>query len=318
MPEELQKFFKLLHLGLTGGKAVPGMVLPDEWRFIFSFARLHQVQAVIYDAVSDLLDQECPDAALASRWKEDVSLIEERYRRARAVFDVQKKAWEAHGINAVMMKGLTMAELYPNPSRRVQGDIDWWFLTEADFSRGLELARNNGVTLVTDSDGDVHYTLGGVVIEHHRQGYEYEGKVGVLVYLQEHILKHAMVFGVGLRQICDYALARKEYMETLDGAEYSSLLERKGLVKWNALLDASIGIMGIMPEIFKLNTSVPDKDSMSLASIVMEDGNFGRTKGKLSRALSFLKRMPLFLRYVPGIYKKRLVSLCSGHLKRLF
>ncbi len=204
------------------------------------------------------------------------------YKRVKAVAEVQTKAWGNHSIRAVQLKGLTFAQLYPNPERRIQGDIDWWFPEEEGFERALEVARNN--------------------------------------HVQEHILKHAMIFGVGMRQICDYALVRKAYIDKIDRGEYAAALEERGLSKWNALLDSAVIKMGILPEAFsKEELSAKAKSKCDyLIELILKDGNFGRERRGVRKWMSFLKRMPFFMTIAPKPMRRRLSALVKGRAGRLF
>ena len=103
-----------------------------------------------------------------------------------------------------------------------------------------------------DSDGDVHYTLSGVVVEHHRRWNDAssararrvidalspETPEAQLIMRNVHILKHAMVGGIGLRQLCDLAMAYRHYDGQYDPASLTGKLREAGLGKWNGLLNA--------------------------------------------------------------------------------
>ncbi|MCQ2136162.1 MAG: nucleotidyltransferase family protein [Bacteroidales bacterium] len=319
MVDSLEKtLFELIHLGLAGGKVKPGQVAPELWLPLFAFSRSHCVHTIVYDAIDGVPGG--PDQDLMLVWEKEVKSMADFYKRVKAVAEVQTKAWENHSIRAVQLKGLTFAQLYPNPERRIQGDIDWWFPEEEGFERALEVARNNDVKIVFDSDGDLHYMLGGVCVEHHRKGFRYEGEMGVLVHVQEHILKHAMIFGVGMRQICDYALVRKAYIGKIDRGEYAAALEECGLSKWNALLDSAVIKMGILPEAFsKEELSAKDKSKCDyLIELILKDGNFGRERRGARKWMSFLKRMPFFMTIAPKPMRRRLSALVKGRAGRLF
>ncbi len=145
---------------------------------------------------------------LAARWATEVLENERGYERMASVIDLQRRAWEKRGLEAVLQKGHSVAAYYPVPEHRSCGDIDWYFPRREDFRKACRVAQENGLELKWDSDGDVSYTLSGMVVEHHRKGMPQDTPEQMLLMLEDHVLKHAMVMGVGLKQVCDVAILR--------------------------------------------------------------------------------------------------------------
>lgn len=212
----------------------------QEWFDLFAQARRHKVQGVIWPVVAELPSV---PSDLLQRWRKESELISARNRRLCAVADKQAAAWKKRGIRAVELKGRTAAAFYPEPHLRVCGDIDWWFPTEDGFRLALLAARENGCHPEKDSDGDYHYLLGGVVVEHHRHGLEADGEAGQLLLLNTHLLHHAMGAGIGLRHLCDLALALDALDGRYDRGEYLRLLSDRRLALWNAVVEEAVGLM---------------------------------------------------------------------------
>ncbi|MDD6364824.1 MAG: nucleotidyltransferase family protein [Bacteroidales bacterium] len=145
---------------------------------------------------------------LAVRWATEVLENERGYERMASVIELQRRAWEKRGLEAVLQKGHSVAAYYPVPEHRSCGDIDWYFPRREDFRMACRVAQENGLELKWDSDGDVSYTLSGMVVEHHRKGMPQDTPEQMLLMLEDHVLKHAMVMGVGLKQVCDVAILR--------------------------------------------------------------------------------------------------------------
>ena len=61
-----------------------------------------------------------------------------------------------------------------------------------------------------------------------------------LLLLSSHILKHAMGVGIGLRQICDYAVARRHYEGRVNEEEMREVWRMTGLEKWQGLLEGFV------------------------------------------------------------------------------
>ena len=66
-------------------------------------------------------------------------------------------------------KGQGLAAMYPNPLHRTPGDIDWYLPGIENFSKALALVKSKGLAPEIDGDGDYHYSVNGVVVEHHRR-----------------------------------------------------------------------------------------------------------------------------------------------------
>ena len=312
--------FNLVRAGLGFGWDSLPELSPEEWRAVYESAARQSVQGVVFSAVESLPydSPSRPPKALLARWALDVQGIESFSRRNRAVMLKQKEVWDRRGVDAVLLKGWSVAQYYPQPERRVSGDVDWWMRTPEAWDKALAVLASNGIKPETDSDGDIHYELGGVVVEHHRSGLVEDGPAGVLFLLNTHILHHAMVMGVGLRQLCDYAVAREAFRrESGDGwpavlGRYGELAAAGGLTKWTAVLDGAVAEIGL-PDA-DVDPSVRRK-SLRLLDLVIADGNFGLDKR--NRFGGFFSRAGLLLGICPGTFIRRWLSLAAGRIRRL-
>jgi len=289
-----------------------------EWEELYQVARRQAVDGIVYDAV-------CGNAALAdsmpegvaTRWVVDVEDNEAGYRKMSAVIDAQRKAWEKKGIEAVLLKGHSVAALYPEPSHRRCGDVDWYFPVSGDFARANKVVRDNGLELKVDSDGDVSYTLSGVIVEHHKDGFRQDTLTDMVVMLEDHVLKHAMVMGVGLKQVCDVAVARAALASSSGVDSLDAALAYAGLAEWDRLLCAALRTMGLLPDPdVESGLGVPASDAELLVDLFMSDGNMGLDKK--NRFSGFWKRVLLLARYAPRQLASRWFSLAWGRVFRLF
>ena len=189
--------------------------------------------------------------------------------------------------------------MYPEPLLRECGDIDIYFPGHDGISDPL--AGITGAARERQPDDSWVYVVDGIIVEHHtdlldiqsprakryvkrlieEKGFEKVvtgNGVEVLVpapevnllLLSSHILKHAFGVGIGLRQFCDYAVARRYYEGRVNEEEMREIWKRAGLAKWQELLDA----------FFVKKTGV-------LLDIVLKGGNFGvysKDRENVSRA----------------------------------
>lgn len=301
----MSQSFEIL-LKLLRGEQIPAQS-PEMWEEIHLQASRQAVLGIAFDgalrAASGELASLGVSEELEQHWRGEIERIEAACVRVEKVAAAQQLAWEKREIDALILKGLTVAGMYPVPRHRMPGDIDWWFPSEEDWTKARAVVEENSLTPVFDSDGDFHYKLSGVFVEHHRKGLEAEGPAGVLLYLSEHILRHAMVFGVGLKQVLDYCVALNFYEGLYERDEYLALAASRGLTRWTALLE-------------DLGAGTMNRDVRNFLELVERDGNFGF--GKKRRWSGLWARLGLFLRVAPGRLLQVWGGLVRGRLRRIF
>lgn len=287
-----QAFLDLL-LDAIGWKSCAGISLsPQEWREVYAQSFRQAVCGLVWNAS---VENGCIlPSDLSQQWKTVAGVIRRDNERINHIVGLQRAVWEREGVNAVLLKGPESAKMYPDPGLRMGGDIDWWMVTDADWNRSLEYVCSKGIECSKDSDGDVHYELGGVVIEHHRDGLVCEGPLGELFLRCEHVLHHAMVYGVGMKQVCDYLVALKYYEGKYDESEYDMLLRSRGLARWEKAL------RGLNPALLK---------------IVLSDGNMGF--GKKIRLRGLIRKVLFFAGVCPTIFCRRWWGLIIGRIKNI-
>ncbi|MDO5442419.1 MAG: nucleotidyltransferase family protein [Bacteroidia bacterium] len=303
-----------------------------EWQELYVQSNRHTVLGIVFDGLQELPSGEGRiPMPLFAKWAVEVEGTEKAWKLQHAIVEAQKAAWEKRGIKGVVLKGQTVAAMYPHPERRTSGDIDWWFGDENDWRKANEIAAANAGSLTEDSDGDVHYTFKGVVVEHHRKwndassrkarkalaGLKPDIPEATLAMLELHILKHAMVMGIGMRQVCDLVMARRWFEGKYDTSAFEELMGCCGLAKWNALLD------GLIEKCFGpgkcYDESTADADDVGrLLELILADGNFGLEHGRGAGCVigSVWGRAGFFMKYAPREFLWRLGRLTIGRLKR--
>jgi len=147
------------------------------------------------------------------------------------------KLLKGKGIQAVFMKGVTVAHRYPNPLHRAVGDIDF-VVAKQDFKdtlKALEEIADVDYGLVHEHHGMTH--IGDITIEPHYKvhNYQYEANDKAVqeifndvfpnklryididgeqipvfpptmesVFLVSHMVNHVYEEGLGMRQVIDY------------------------------------------------------------------------------------------------------------------
>ena len=302
-------FLYVLKAGLWGvlpeGPAPVGLT-DSKWAVLLKQAQAHAVEALISDGAGLLPEDQRPSFQQLAPLAMAVDSIERGNQRVNAVLKSLAAFWKKKGLTAVLLKGQGLAGMYAKPEHRTPGDIDWYFPGKENFKKALALVKAKGVALVLDGDGDYHYSVNGVVVEHHKKWCDIsspfkQGRVALiekafgysrgpeytvpapltnLIQLNVHILKHVLVMGVGWRQLCDLAKATKFYNGQYSSEDYNDAVCKLGLKRWSRLLygvlakylGSDCAWMPVVP--------LANRDVDRLADLIMGCGNFGRESGK--------------------------------------
>lgn len=336
-------FFYVLKVGLWGEvPESPQSISQTDWIEILKSTRAHSLMAIVADSASLLSSGNKPSLQLIAELASAEQTAEKGNELVDAVLRQTAVFWEKQGVTAVLLKGQGLARLYANPLHRTPGDIDWYFPGKENFNRAVSLVKAKGIVPVIDGDGDYHYSLNSVIVEHHRKwcdlsspfkrgriakiekefGYSRGSDYAILapltnlIQLNVHILKHMLVMGVGWRQLCDLALATRYYCGQYSTQEYIKAVKELGLMKWSRLL------YGVLADYLGTDCAwmpvapMTGSDVDRLAKVIMDCGNFGRESGKRMFG-SYASSAFLLCRYVPGEVLWRPVMLSFNRLGQL-
>ena len=236
------------------------------------------------------------------------------------MFERTQKASEwfyENGFRNCILKGQANAIMYPDPYLRTSGDIDIWL--EGSRDKILEFTTkyyNRPATrlhvdfpMFRDVQVEVHFHPSSMLSPiKNKQLWKYfdsvadaqfnhkatspDGKYSFYVptnefnlfYQIDHIFRHLVVRGIGLRQIIDYFfLLRKRYNDGATPEDDKQLI--KTLNKFN-LHRFSRAMMYILHEVLGLDekylyTKPHEKEGKFLLSEILEGGNFGKYESRL-------------------------------------
>lgn len=232
----------------------------------------------------------------------------------------------------IIVKGQTVAALYREPYTRMPGDIDFYV---KDYKGTAEtLSKEWHITLPEKIIGkEVSFTHNGALYEIHKalvgfgskKNQQYWKKLmetppniievdGVqvkalepttyAVYVFIHLFFHFIREGVGLRQLCDWAMVLHMWKDEIDKNKLQKILHELGMEKayctFGYILLDKLGL-----EYFPFGISVKDIDtSHEILKDIMRVGNFGKygRKGKKGKWSYKLETMRLTFRNVFKYY----------------
>lgn len=278
------------------------------WRSLMALAEKETVAGLLCESLTRCCRLRKQDAAATYAALGDIGLLN---RKADAAVAALATLLGRHGIRYLVVKGQTLAALYPHPRARMAGDIDFYVWPD-DFSRArraIEQAWH--VEMEDDADGGLHLSFeheGNYFEMHYRllcfasrsvqrrfdrlvDGAETVsvtvGGHGVatlepvmnVVYTFLHLYRHLMELGVGLRQLCDLTLLLDHYRRVRregDDERLRLTLDALGFRRaFCAVGWLCMDRLGL--EWFPL--AIPEADKRyadAILSIVFRRGNFGQ------------------------------------------
>lgn len=315
----------------------------EEWEQVFRLSRQQTVTGLVYQGLQYLPDGMLPPEPVLIRWTAEADAIERMNRKMNQSLSELYLMLHSKGLSPVLQKGQGVAQFYEKPLLRECGDIDFYFNNSRAFSFAAAYVRMHKVAVKKMPDKSLFYLWNGIEVEHHtrlfdlhnpflqcylnklerEKGYEHfrllppsELKISIpspflnLLMLDLHILKHALGWGIGLRQLCDMARACYKLHEAINPDEMEKVCLKLGLERWNPLLHTFLTEhLGLPVSYLPYGTTAPD--AQPLLDIIWHSGNFGYRlagrnasdlpvwKRKLRTANIFRKNLNFARRYAP-------------------
>lgn len=304
-----EKFFGLLRAALWA-KPVDFPISPDEAAALVDLAARQTVSGLIIDQlIKNEVRMERNTLLQAYALLERIKQQNESMNAKVAAF---ARLMDETATNYLIVKGQTLAALYPEPSVRMSGDID---VLVRDYRHAVSVLREHWQADLPDrfpgketafSHDDAIYELHTYLIgfgsNRHRRRWEQAladsapeaitiggARVSVMqptlnaAYIFMHMFFHFVGGGVGLRQLCDWGVAMHHYADKIDARGLEELLRQLGLLRaFRAFGTILVDRLG-MPD-FPLPLSAKDRRMQPLILRDMLDGgNFGRSRRKVKR-----------------------------------
>lgn len=286
----------------------------QDWKGIVCFASEQVLDGILPDAIALLSRGAQPATAAKMRMIAQQLQVEKANARMNGELQAFTEELERRSIPYVLLKGQGVASLYPAPHHRTPGDIDLY--VPANYLKEVACGFDAfGATRTAETRHHINYQARGVEWELHHCIYYFQkdsrnvrfmhyvdeamqeppvyakiedAKVRVLppttnvLMLLAHILDHFYCQGVGLRQLCDYALMLDSAHKDIDRKQLMKALGELSLTKaYRVFGQLCVQNLGLSPDKLILQ---PRKSDKRLAHSVMKDclrgGNFGRNDHK--------------------------------------
>lgn len=312
--DSLAPFFSLLRSGIYG-VPVPESELPEsiDWKAVVALARKHAVLGMIINAVALLPGRLRPSAATQAKMNSfalgliQANMVLDQTAGRLAGF------LAAQGIPGVLLKGQGVARYYASPQARQTGDIDF-YVGKTLYRRAVGLCRSGLAAQGSDCEETAtHFSfeMQGVEIELHRlasqmfspwrrgrfqrwieeelersprrRHLDLGGSPVVIpsvdfdaIFIFYHAWLHYLTGGIGLRQLCDWAVIFQTRGAELNFAELARNLRRFGLVKpWKLFACIAVDRLGVDPDRMPLFDPAYAPAARKVLNNIVAGGNFG-------------------------------------------
>lgn len=332
----MNTFFELIQVAIGNREEMSAVPQSrEEWNDLMTVASQHNLLGITFPVIDEFHDKYDVPLGIYTRWAMAAEKLKDRNRAfQQACIHLHAKFLES-GFRVCVMKGQAAAALYPNPDLRHCGDIDLWaeggrekvmtFL-KSRFPLRKILYIHADVQMLKGINTEVHFTpswlnspLGNKRLQQYFKAKEKEQfgnfrpELGFctltlgfnVVYMLQHIYRHVLEAGIGLRQLLDYYYLLKALPESEKDAAVQDLEQLK-------MEGFAAGVMYVLQEAFCMERKdmivEPDPVLGSfLLGEIMLSGNFGRYdprntkgKGRISHIASKITRALRFLRYFPS------------------
>ena len=241
---------------------------PDEFAFrsipfsrgseIYHLCRKNGILAIAYPVLEPWLRTDVTLRDLKIKWAYGAEQIIKRSKRQQKEAEYFAAICAEHNLKMVILKGIYLAQYYPQPFQRECGDIDVFF--PDGYEKANAVAQTAGMTV---SAGDYKHnsiSSNGIVFENHQYFTSFKGsrfikqleitlqkdvkepsrirKLGTTgfysmdptlnaLFITYHNLFHFLIEGITLRHLLDWALFIKTEQNAIDWDYYNRICDEQ-------------------------------------------------------------------------------------------
>ncbi len=304
-------FLELLQVALGTRGCLSRTPSATEWVELYKASQTQTVVGIMADGLERLPHDQLPMKELLLQWIGMCQIIEAQNALHQSVLIKTRDCLANGGVSVAFMKGLVCGTRYPNPKRRVSGDIDF-VVAEKDFDKTLDLLEaigtvdreliheHHGMAFVDDVQLEPHYKvhnyqspsvddamqrmfaevfpkslvevkIGGEKIPAFPPAFECALLVG-------HMVNHVYAEGLGLRQVVDLMMfIRKEHknIKAEHCQRYLKMMQMERAFKVFAYVCEEY--LGMSHKLLCLEYTAKEKQfAGKLTEDILSVGNFGR------------------------------------------
>ena len=312
--EPVDIFFSLLRSGLYG-TPVPQAELPDkiDWEAIIILAHKHAVQGIIIESLEFLPKNLLPPKEISAKARKfalgliQANLVIDTIAAKLAAFFKQR------GINGVLLKGQGVARYYRKPQMRHNGDIDL-YVGKTAYKQAVSLCQKHIIKnkkKCHETNQHYDFFIDKIPIEIHRlatrvyvpwrnkpfqrwivdqlehspsrrelvidnasitlPSYDFDA-----IYVFYHAWRHFITGGIGLRQLCDWAMILHTHGADIDTDALVDNIKRFGMANgWKLFACIAVERLGLPAKEMPLYDPAFSRRSEKMLDEILAGGNFG-------------------------------------------
>ena len=165
-----QSFLSLVRLGI--GLPVSNITIDTNWNGMEALARQQGLLPIIVDGIGKLPDAERPPKELLLQWIGEVLQGEATYAAQKEAAAKLAELFHNNAIRTYVLKGMVVAECYPNPVHRVSADLDCYLKPiQGDFDAwelGNGIVESQGYEVDCGFYKNSTFILPGLTVENHK------------------------------------------------------------------------------------------------------------------------------------------------------
>lgn len=364
MSHSVNTFFSLLRSGMYG-LPLPESELPRniDWETVIKLAQKHAVYGIIIDSVRFLPERLRPTGTVAAKMNRfALGLIQTNLILDKTVGRLVT-FFKQYGINGVLLKGQGIARLYRMPQMRQSGDIDF-YVGKKFYKKALDLCREKLIgdkDECNECEKHFSFTMDGVPIELHRlatriyspfrknrfqkwivEELEHSPNRRILtigntdvalpsydfdaIFIFYHAWRHYITGGIGLRQLCDWAMIFHTHGGDIDWKRLKDNIARFGMTEgWKLFACIAVDHLGLSEDQMPLYDPSYLKKSEKILEEILDGGNFGyytkesiRIRGHEYGFLYGLAKVPAITKYFISLFPLIPVEATFLFFNRLF
>ena len=323
-------FFELLQMALGMRDHLSRVPTVVEWEEMYDEAVRQSVASLMVSAIERLPAEQSPPIDIKYEWIGEVQLDEANYRtHCERAAELTKRCW-AVGFRSCVLKGVGMAQYYPEPSRRLCGDIDFlvdgrrkdvmawlqsqyeiglvtWHHAKAMIFDDVKIeihmhpawmygpSRNRKLQRFFDDESDGWHDSG--------LGFNVPGVQFDAVFSLVHTFHHFLEEGVGLRHVVDYFYVLKKchtvnHELSIKKEDIMKMVEQLGMKRFVGAMMYILNKVCGMPA-SELLCEPNEKEGRFLLSDIIAGGNFGKSRQD-GKGRNTVGRWMMMVRHYPS------------------
>ena len=333
------QYFSLLRSALWNSPVVIGDAI--DWKAVMKMAEHHGNNGLLSDVALRMEGDNKPSPKMRAWMQTSLRNGLLHQMRQRQILVSAVGLLREHGLEPVLLKGFSLALLYPNPSLRQFGDIDL-FVGLNNFHEACGLLRTlpGGYNWGKENDVGRHYNIefGHYPMEIHRLSADIDDPKVMAVYAPIehdglalntqrvdlggfeitvpsnefqvfftffHAWHHYLTSGVGWRQVADVAMTLHAYYGQLDLDKLRQWIVDMHLMKpWQVFGWLMVHTLGLPEKEMPFYDDKCQRTANKLSQRIMETGNFKRHGGLKapSKKHRFLHKMHAFITIITEFF----------------